>query len=198
MVWREIIKWIVTFFFCTLQFWGHQIVVPLTLLVILHFFNCMYTGHYHVHCIIVKKITKQFPRQSSYAQWTTAAWSPPSSGSTPPLTTSPSPSSRLTTIMTIKTMITLIRRQQPLQGTPTCTWSPRCSPPTPAPTPASPRMSLDRWDIIHWWTPLRQTPGIQNDALAQGWNMKLKSQYSRPGICCIYSQYLTQRQIQPS
>ena len=54
MVWREIIKWIVTFFFCTLQFWGHQIVVPLTLLVILHIFNCMYTGHYHVHCMIVK------------------------------------------------------------------------------------------------------------------------------------------------
>ena len=44
---------------------------------------------------ITKLMTSSFTRPSFYAQWTTAAWSPQSSGSTPPRTTSPSPSSRL-------------------------------------------------------------------------------------------------------
>ena len=42
-------------------------------------------------------------------------------------------------------MIVQLARQRPHQGTPTSTSSPRCCPPTQAPTPVSPRMFSDRY-----------------------------------------------------
>ena len=61
-------------------------------------------------------------RRSSCAQWTTAAWCPRSSGSTPPRTTSPSPWSRccflpkifLTILLTILLMFKLLSHIQSL------------------------------------------------------------------------------------
>ena len=107
-------------------------------------------------------LEKYISRRSSYAQWTTAAWCPRSSGSTPHRTTSPSPWSRccllanilLENFLTISLMFKLhwpiiynhylLHRRRPLQATLTSTWSHQCFPHTPEPTLALPRMSLDR------------------------------------------------------
>ena len=109
---------------------------------------------------------KYLSRRSSCAQWTTAAWCPRSSGSTPLRTTSPSPWSRccllakmlltilLEIFLTILLMFKLhwpiiynhdlLQRRRPLQATLTSTWSPPCFPHTLEPTLVSRRMSLDR------------------------------------------------------
>ena len=50
-------------------------------------------------------LEKYFSRRSSCAQWTTAAWCPRSSGSTPPRTTSPSPWSRC--CLLVKILLTM-------------------------------------------------------------------------------------------
>ena len=63
-------------------------------------------------------LEKYFSRRSSCAQWTTAAWCPRSSGSTPPRTTSPSPWSRCCFLAKILLMFKLhshIQSRSPAQ-----------------------------------------------------------------------------------